>query len=163
MMSLYEIANKYQATLQKIADCDNITPELMDELESIDDDVKEKAKATAAFILNLEQHRAGIGSAILHMEERMTRAENKIESMRNYLKSNLEKCNLNEIETPMFDIKIKKNPPSVQVINVSLIPKDYYREKIKYELDKKLIAEQLKAEIEIPGVVLANNTRLEIG
>jgi hypothetical protein len=99
------------------------------------------------------------------MQEMKTRADklnNKIENIKTWLKSNLEKCDIKEINSPHFDIKIKLNPESVVVKDENLVPYFYFKEIIRRQLDKSLLSKALKDNMIIPGVFLERRTRLEI-
>jgi len=97
-----------------------------------------------------------------NMEQRFTRVMKKITALKDYLKTNLEQCNIKEVKSPYFDIKIRTNPPSVIIEDESMIPLQYFREKLMRTLDKSTIAQELKNNIMIPGVHLQRQTRLEI-
>lgn len=162
MTALYEIANEYQILLNDIMECEEISAEQMDALTNANSNMEDKAKAVAAFIRNMESEQQAIENAIIDMKKRSNRLENKISYMKNYLKENMEKCNIKEVKSPYFDIKIRSNPISVMVIDEKQIPKDYFKEKIFLSLDKVKIRDDLKNNIMVPGTTLFQNTRLEI-
>lgn len=164
MSSLYEISNQYQALMQQVLECEELSAEQLDALDNVSDNMEDKAKAVAAFIRNMEVDREAIEKAVFYMEERMGKLTKKIDSMREYLKSNLEKCNIKEVKSPFFDIRVKQNPCSVRVLDETAIPPEYYRETVKVtrSLDKMQIVQKLKENIVIPGVILEKRTRLEI-
>ena len=161
-MNLFEITAKYQSLMQDIAECDELTAEQLQALESVDDSLQEKAKAVGAFIKNMEADYFAIQDAINTMEERARKVNNKIENLKQYLKDNLEKCDIKEIKSPFFDIRIKLNPAAVIVNDEALIPDQYYKEKIMRSLDKTLLSQELKNNVAIPGVMLERRTRIEI-
>jgi len=162
MSNLYEIANSYQSIMNKIMKEDEISPEMLDQLNSVESDIKEKAVNVAAFIKNLESEAEGIEKAVKIMNERCSRIFKKAQSLKEYLKNNLESCNTREIKSPFFDIRIKMNPESVSIKDESIIPGFYWREISTKRVDKTLIARDLKSNIAIPGAELARQTRIEI-
>lgn len=161
-MKLFEIATHYQSLMQEIMDCDELSREQLNAIESINDSLEDKAKAVGAFIKNMEADYKSINEAIDAMKKRSATLENKVECMKEYLKSNLERCNIKEVKSPWFDIKIKLNPESVIVNDEDLIPNEYFKETLLRKLDKGLISQGLKNNIMIPGVMLERRTRLEI-
>jgi len=161
-MKLFEISSQYQALMNEIAECDELSTEQLQAIESIDDSMQEKAKAVGAFIKNMEADYLAINDAIKTMEDRARKVSAKIENLKSYLKSNLEACDITEVKSPFFDIKIKLNPYSVVINDESLIPTQYLKEKLYRFVDKTMIAKELKNNVLIPGVMLERRTRIEI-
>jgi SMC interacting uncharacterized protein involved in chromosome segregation len=161
-MKLFEISTQYQSLMNDIAECDELTTEQLQAIESVDDSLQEKAKAVGAFIKNLEADYFAIHEAIKTMEDRARKVNAKIENLKEYLKCNLEKCDIKEIKSPYFDIRIKLNPASVIVNDENLIPEQYLKEKLYRFVDKAMIAKELKNNVLIPGVMLERRTRIEI-
>lgn len=162
MKPLYEIANEYQEIANIIAECDEISVEQMTMLDQISEDIKQKSINIGALIRNLEVESLSIKDAIDKMESRKISVDKKIENLKEYLKSNLERCDLKEVKSAMFDVKIKINPAAVIVQDMKVIPDKYFKEIIEKRLDKFLIAQELKNEIMIPGVALERRTRIDI-
>lgn len=162
MRPLYEITNDYQSLMNRIMDEDEISEDMLAELQAVQGDIKDKAVNVAAFIKNLEAEAAAIQKAIESMEERNKRAWKKAESLREYLKQNLESCDMKEVKSPFFDIKIRLNPASVAISDENAIPEGYWREISTRRVDKTLIARDLKSNIQIPGAELVRYTRLEV-
>jgi len=161
-VKLFEISTQYQALMDEIAQCDELSAEQLQALESVDDSLQEKAKAVGAFIKNMEADYFAINDAIKTMEERARKINTKIENLKQYLKDNLEKCDIKEVKSPFFDIRIKSNPASVIVQDEALVPEQYYKEKVMRSLDKALLSQELKNNVLIPGVMLERRTRIEI-
>jgi len=161
-MKLFEIATQYQSLMQEIMDCDELNKEQLNAIESINDSLEDKAKAVGAFIKNMEADYKSITDAMDAMKKRASTLESKIDCMKEYLKSNLERCNVKEVKSPWFDIKIKLNPESVLVNDETIIPSEYFKETLLRKLDKGLISQGLKNNIMIPGVMLERRTRIEI-
>lgn len=162
MRPLYEIANEYQSLLAQVINCDEISPEMFEEFQGIQGDIKDKAVNVAAFIKNLEAEAEGIEKAIDAMQERAKRINKKVDSLRDYLKLNLESCHLNEVKSPFFDIRVRTNPASVAIMDEKLIPEQYFREIMMRKVDKLMLSQELKNNVMIPGVALEKRTRLEI-
>ena len=82
--------------------------------------------------------------------------------MRGAVKRYLEHVQIGEMITNLYTIKIRKNPPSVEILDESAITEEYKSQKITISINKKLIAEHIKAGVVIDGARLNNSTRLEI-
>lgn len=162
MKPLYEIANKYQELMAQVMECDELSIEQLANIESIDGNLQEKAINIGALVKNLEVQQDGIEKAISSMNERSIKIQSKINHLKEYLKVNLERCEIKEVNSPYFDIKIKLNPASVIIKDEQLIPDQYFREILTKRVDKMLLSKELKNNIMIPGVSLERQTRLEI-
>ncbi len=162
MKPLYEIANEYQEIANSIGECDEISVEQIAMLDMVSEDIKHKSINIGSLIRNLEVESNSIKEAIDKMESRKISVDKKIEHLKEYLKVNLERCELKEVKSPLFDIKIKINPAAVFVKDMNAIPDKYFKEIIDRRLDKFLVAQELKNEIMIPGVSLERRTRVDI-
>jgi hypothetical protein len=162
MKPLYEYTNEYKKVIELIENCDEITPELMDMLESVSVDAKEKIKNVASYIKNLDAHADNIYKAIANMCERAVLIEKKITSMKNYLKHNMEALQVKEIKTPEFDIKIRYNNYSLDIQDTELLPKEYLKEKVTTQIDKKQIIKDLKNDVLVPGVTFKKTSSVNI-
>jgi hypothetical protein len=165
-MNLYELTSNYKSIQEKLfnPETGEIDQFELENLNLAEGDVKEKSIAVAKFIKNIEAERVAIDDALSQMKLREVRLYNKIDYLTNYLKSNMEKSEINEISCPYFEIKIKKCPVSVNVIDEELVPIEYKRKVIKetISIDKTKIKDAITGGAVIPGAELKQNTRLEI-
>ena len=91
----------------------------------------------------------------------------EINRLQDYLKINMERCKIKEINCPYFTIKLKINPPSTDILDESQIPEQYMRtrEIVKTEIkpDKNAIKEEvLKTGVQIPGAFVTQKTQVKI-
>lgn len=91
---------------------------------------------------------------------RQMRAERLREALRRYM----EQCNLSELFTDLHTVKLKRNPPAVEIQHEAIVPAEFRRVEMieKTSIDKKAIAEQLKMGIPVDGCALIQRTRLEV-
>jgi hypothetical protein len=162
MKPLYEISIEYQRLINDLSDCDEIDEGQVQLLNDLTSDIKEKAINVGAFIKNMEAEAQAIECGIAEMEKRKSRLLNKSQKLKDYLKQHLEECEMREIKSTYFDIKIRSNPSSVMINDEALIPKEYIRETILSRIDKTQLSQALKNNMIIPGALLVRNTRLEI-
>lgn len=152
MKPLYEITNDYQKLVDLIENSDEITAEHLKMLGDIEGDAKQKCVNVASYIKNLQELDHGIDKAICEMAERQKKIGNKIESLKEYLKYNMESLNIKEVKSPHFDIKIRENNYALDIVDEFFIPKDYYREKLTVTLNREKIIKDMKNDIVIGGV-----------
>lgn len=69
-----------------------------------------------------------------------------------------------EMITDRHTLRIKRNPPKVEVYDEERVPTEYMKEttKVTISVDKKAIAEALKSGADVPGCALIQTSRLEI-
>jgi hypothetical protein len=163
MTALYELTTEYRTALA-VLDNSDLDPEtIRDTLEGLQFPVEEKSKNVAMFVKNIEATARAIREAEGQMAQRRKRLEQKIDSITEYLKTNMEACGITKIDSPFLTLTIKRNPASVVVDNPDLIPAEFLRTPPVVSVpDKKLIGDRLKSGDFVPGAHLQTGTRLEI-
>ena len=163
MSALYQIVAEYRDAADKLADSGLDAQTIADTLEGMGADVDEKAIAVASVIRNLEAERDAVRAAVIGMVERAKALDTRAERLRDYLRSNLDACEIKRISCPLFVIAIKANPPRVLIDDASLLPPSLLTtpEPPPPQPDKMAIKAALRAG-PVPGARLENSTRLEI-
>ncbi len=163
-LTLYELSDQFAIAAQKLSDLDLDEQTIADTLEGLSGALEAKAINVAQFCKNLEATAEQIKQAESAMSARRSAMENRAKRIREYLKLNMEKTGIQKIECPFFKIAIRDNPPSVVIDAASQIPEGFWRlpEPPPLVPDKKLIAESLKAGLDVPGCHLERGTRLDI-
>ena len=163
MTALFILAQEHRALSDKLHDMDLDEQTVLDTLEGESTDVVEKSKAVAAIFRNLESDAKQIKEAEQQLAERRKAYEKRAESLKNYLKTNMEIAGIQKIESPWFVISIAQNPEAVTVDDESLIPRDYFKEvPVSFVLDKNLLKSAIKDGYEVPGARLTRGTSLRI-
>lgn len=89
--------------------------------------------------------------------------ENKLDRFKTYVKENMQRLEIQKLESELGTLSIAKNPASVEILDESLIPDDYKKEKVTITVDKTAIKNDLKAGKNIQGVRLVEDkTTLKI-
>lgn len=164
MTSLYELSSEYVSIQQKLIDADYDEQTIADTLEGLSGDLTAKAVNVAMFIKNVEATAEAIKQAEKNMAERRKALEKKADTIREYLKNNMQACNMTKIECPYFALTLKKSPPAVIIDDQDAIPNNLFvcpEPPVPFP-DKKAIAELLKNGVEVPGVHLEQSERLDI-
>ena len=163
MTALFILAAEHRALSDKLHDLDLDDQTIADTLESESGDLIDKGKNVAAVFRNLESDAKQIKEAEQQLAERRKAIEKRAESLRNYLKTNMEIAGIHKIECPWFVVSIAQNPEAVTVDDESLIPRDYFKEiPATFQLDKTLVKQAIKEGYEVPGVHLSRGTSLRI-
>lgn len=163
-LTLYTLASEYQEAAHRLAELDLPEEVIADTLEGLSGELEAKAVNVAMVARNLEAAADQIKLAELVMAERRKAMEARAKRLRAYLLDNMQRAGISKIESPHFSMSVRRNPPAVVVDSHNLIPSDYLRipDPPPPELDKKKLAEALKAGVEVPGAHLEQAERLEI-
>lgn len=165
-MKLYELSNEYEQLLEEALapnDSGELDSKALEELDALKDEIGVKAVAISSYISNLRAEIQGVSEARRSMQERERRLNNRIESLEKYLLENMERCGITEISSsPFFAIKIKKCPPSVEIIDPLLLPLAYISEKLTTSPNKTKIATDIKSGKMVPGATLIQKNKVEI-
>lgn len=160
--TLYEIAGDLRRLLDLMNDPSVSADDLLQAVEQVSSTFQEKAVNVTAVLRSMESLARQIREAEKDMEIRRRSIEWKSEWLRSYLLENMEQCGISQIDHPRFRIAIRKNPPSVEILDPDSIPDEYLRERVISEPDKQELLRALKQGQEVPGAVLVQKKRLEI-
>lgn len=163
-MKLFEISDQYQQVLEEAINVETgeINETALMKLDEIKENVEQKGIAVASCIKNLMAEQEAVKAARSAMAEREKRLEREVDWLKEYLRSNMERCAINEISCPLFVIKMRKNPASVDIKDESLVPREYIKEKTVTSIDKLKIHRDIVAGSQIPGVELINRNSVVI-
>lgn len=164
MMKLYQIREEYESVLNELYDPDTgeINESSFDRLNKVKESLETKAIAVSAFIKNMDAERIAIAHAVDEMQTRQKLLENKVASLKEYLKYNMEQAGHLEISCPYFTIKVRKNPVSVEVLDETLIPERFKRIKQVVSVDKIGIKAAIQDGLDIQGAKLKQDTSIII-
>ena len=163
MTALFQLAAEHRALSDKLHDLDLDDQTIADTLEAESGDLIEKGKNIAAVFRNLESDAKQIKEAEQQLAERRKAYEKRAESLKQYLKTNMEVAGINKIECPWFVITLAQNPEAVTVDDETAIPRDYFKEiPASYQLDKMLVKQANNDGFEVPGAHLSRGTSIRI-
>lgn len=167
MSALYQLVEQYRS-LETLDASDDLPAEVIrDTLEGLTGDLTVKATNVARYILNCESMADAVEGASKQMKLRAERIRKRADSIREYLKVNMQGAGITKIEATEFVLALKKNPPAVIIDNEAEIPADY---KVTPppapppppRPDKAAIAKAIKAGTVVAGCHLEQAERLTI-
>lgn len=181
-MALYELVGQFREASELLSDMDLPAEVVKDTLDALSGDLTVKATNVARYILNVESMADAVDAAGKAMKARAERMRNRTESIRDYLRVNMQAAGITKIEATEFVLALKKNPPAVVIDDATKIPVQYKPTPPpppppQATPDKKAIADALKAhakvvaalpegepapESPVPGAHLEQATRLDI-
>jgi len=150
-MKLYEITNNYKF-LEQNDDCD---PEaLTDTLEAIAGEFEEKALSVSAYFLNQDAEVKAIKAAAKAMVDRAKAIENRSNSLKEYLLTNMQALGISDISCPQYQITLRKPQ---KVVNVTgELDERYNVRKMTVSPDKVAIKKALKSGEDVKGAELVD-------
>ena len=156
-MNLYELSQNYLAVQEMDLDEDI----LRDTLDSIEEAIEDKAENIAKWIRNLEADKKAFEEEEKRFKEKKQAADNRIKSLKLYLEDNMRLTGKTKFKAGFFSFAIQNNPPSVEVFDEALIPKQFLIAQ-PVKIDRAGIKELLKAGEEVPGAELKQTEGLRI-
>lgn len=156
-MNLYELSQNYLA----VQDMDLEPETLKDTLDSIEEAIEVKAENIAKWIRNLEADKKAFEEEEKRFKDKKQAADNRIKSLKLYLEDNMRLTGKTKFKAGFFSFAIQNNPPSVEVFDEALIPKQFLIEQ-PVKIDRAGIKELLKAGEEVPGAELKHSSGLRI-
>jgi uncharacterized protein YlxW (UPF0749 family) len=158
MTKLYELTSNYLSVMEMAEEMDTDT--LKDTLESIEEEINDKAENIAKLIKNLNADVDALKTEEKRLADRRKSLENKVTHLKEYLQNQLEVAGLDKVKRPTLTVSIQNNPPSVKVLDEKLLS-DYMIPQDP-KLDKKAILTALKEGIEVSGAELQQTRGVRI-
>lgn len=158
-MNIYEITG-YALELMEYLDAEEIDEQTVaNTLESIGAD--EKIDSYCKIIENYKSDISGIDEAIARLKARKERAEKNIDRMKTALDGFMQATKKDKVKTQLFTVSYRKSK-SVEILNESLIPKEFIKVKTEESPDKTAIKKVLSEGGTIAGCQLKENKNIQI-
>lgn len=155
-MKLYEIRNGMIDTLDIFLESEQTEMDrenYNDIMEYLKEELKSKSSDLIKYIRNLELENTVTKLEIERLEDLKKGKEKKIKSIKSYIKRILLDLDKKKVETELGNLSLRKTT-SVEITDITKIPKEYLIVKEEVTPSKKLIGDSLKKNILIDGVVL---------
>lgn len=161
-MRLYEIADQYQFLLNDLYDHETgvIDETALAKLNELGDSLETKCINLTRVFKQIDAEREAIEKERKAMTAREQALKNQVMRLKDYLLSNMERCEIKKIECPQFVISLQKNPPSVKIDDESLIPDEY--NKVTIEKDVSKMRDEMMNGVIIPGARLVQKNSIRI-
>lgn len=158
-MTLYELTSTFIDTLESL-DCIEDEDERNDAImlvnQQMSEEIQTKSDNIAKYEAHLNVQESIVDNEIKRLQELKKSIQRKQERLNNSIMYCMNLLGIDKIETAHGDIKIKKNPLSVELkedVTLDVIPQDFIREKVTKELDKNAIKDLYKNQgIKLEGI-----------
>lgn len=156
-MRLYELTQNELQLLRMLEEGQDVG----DTLESIQELSVDELEGYAKVGRTLEANAEALKAEIKRMQEVEKTCLNGARRMKEAIYQHMQDTGKRKVDGQLFKFLIQNNPPSVEVLNDTIIPQQYFTVPAPV-LDKKAILTDLKAEKEIPGVTIKQGESLRI-
>lgn len=157
-LSLYNITNKFIKIMDKVTEGELSEEEYEKLGEELAIELQNKSSNIIGYIQNIESFINAVKDEEVRLEEMKKTAEKKLSKFKEYVKENMERLELTDIPTSLGNLKITKNPMSVEIDNEEKIPGEFKKVEMKVKVDKAAIKKYFKETGEIvPGTKIINN------
>ena len=158
MAKLREITGQY-AELQKIADSvegedESMVEAIQNSLGDITESFNEKAEAVVHVVNNMQPDVDAIDKEVKRLTARKTAIKNRQDSLKDYLRENMERTGIKKISCPLFTISCVEGRQIAVINNEEEIPDEYMTVRTDISPDKLALAKALKEGIDVPGASL---------
>ncbi len=162
-MRLFDMTEQYQDLLDMLQE-DTDNEQLQKMLEGLGGKIEEKAENVAKVIKSIEAHEDALDVEIKRLTARKKTLTNNRNNLKSMLQINMERLNKQKIVGSLFTVALQKNPPKVVVLDDEVIPEHYTitPDPPAPTLNKKMVLDDLKSGVEIPGVQMVQEQSLRI-
>lgn len=160
MSNIFDLSTDYKQVYDMISQGED-SEVYLDTLDSLNDSIEDKADGYSAIIKSLNGDNEIIKKEIERLQARKKANENGIRNMKDNLQVAMEMTGKTVFKTATNSFGIQNNPPKATVTDESKLPKKYYVEQ-EPKLDKKLLLDDLKNQVEIDGASITQDAGLRI-
>lgn len=162
-MTLYELTTEYEALLAEYeaAEDDERRDELLEMIDTLQDDIGDKGEAYARVLRNLGAQRDAYKAEAQRLTNKARAAEAAQERLKAQLLSAMQRVGASKIQTTIGAWSVRTNPWSVEVLDMDTVPAEYHVPQPD-KIDKRAILQNFKETGEIlPGVLMHQTTGIQ--
>lgn len=159
-MNLYELSSRFQHLLE----LDDLDQAACEELQSLHETIEDEFISYGKYIRNRQAELDAVTAARKEMQEREKSLTAKIERNEQRLAERMKACSIERVtKSPLFPLRVKQNPVSVDDFDKTAIPENYWRTKVTETkaVDKDAVKKAIEAGNDVPGCRLVSKLRIE--
>lgn len=160
--SIFTINRELAELFFEIPETGEMTPEQVEQYESLGLALAEKQKNTLEFYRGLELDEIKIDAELDRLKALKVSLNGKKESVMHLIEYSMDKMEVNELNFGSIKATRKLNPPKVVLDETVQLPSEYLRQQIVITPDKSKIKEALKTGQTVEGAHLEQDTRIDI-
>lgn len=161
--TLFSLSAEFDRLLSLYEDPDSDPDEINAELEKVAGDIRAKSHGVAVVLQGLDRLAEFQRAESRRLAEKARVNEAHAERLRQYALTCMTSMGIDRLETGIFTLAVRQNPPAVVVLDAAAVPGEFTKTVITVNVDKRGILDHHKATGEIPaGVDIQRGQRLEI-
>jgi len=160
-ITLYEITEAYKKIESLLDVVEDGTGGLNVYLDSIQDQMENKVNNIVRYSKNLELTSLAISAEVDRLVDLKKAYDRKSKALIDYISYSMQKNSIERVDTDVCKLSFIKST-SVEIDDISKLPKKYIVEKISYSPDKKAIKEAIKKGKQVSGARLEDKKNLQI-
>lgn len=163
-MNLFEINETIKAVMAKYNDPDSQMDEdaFKDTLDSLEATRNDKLDGLAGWYDSNNSKINFIEDKIRALQEEKKRLTNQNKGIMDYMTSTIDEAGIKSVQTAHHLLRPRNYRESVKVDPTVQLPKDYIKTEEIEKVNKKLLYQDLRAGIKIPGAELVPNRKTTI-
>lgn len=163
-MNLFEINETIKAVMAKYNDPDSQMDEdaFKDTLDSLEATRNDKLDGLAGWYDSNNSKINFIEDKIRALQEEKKRLTNQNKGIMDYMTSTIDEAGIKQVQTAHHLLRPRNYRDSVKVDPTVQLPKDYIKTEEIEKVNKKLLYQDLRAGIKIPGAELVLNRKTTI-
>lgn len=164
--SLYQLTHEYRDLLHTLSDMDIDVQTVLDTIEStgLQESIAQRTQSRVFVIKSMRAHADMVDAEIKRLTKLKKHYEQRADALEESTLALLQSADIHVVEGDLMMVKIRSNPPSVEVFDPAQVPTEYLRtpEPPPPAPDKTAIKDALKRGIDIPGARLIQTQRLAV-
>ncbi len=164
--SLYQLTHEYRDLLHTLSDMDIDVQTVLDTIEStgLQESIAQRTQSRVFVMRSMRAHAEMIDAEIKRLSKLKKHYEQRADALEASTLALLQSADIHTIEGDLMMVKIRSNPPSVEVFDPDQVPTEYLRapEPPPPAPDKTAIKAALQCGTDIPGARLVRTQRLSI-
>ena len=158
-MKLYEMTNEIKGLYQLVESGELTQAEIKDTLDAVEGSFKDKVESALKLRQQLIRDAEGLDVEATRITALQVKCENSAESIKAYIKQNMEALELDKLSLDLFKVTLKKSTKKLGALDEDKIPKGYFETiPASKKLDKRKLLKDAKEE-DIAGVELIDSSR----
>lgn len=164
MENLYDLSSQLAVINNEIIDAEGeVSPELERRLDETGLALQDKVQGIARWMFNIEGREDALDKEIARLTARKKQVVGLRSRLKEYVKSNMEIADIKKLEFDTFEVTVAKNPPSVEITDVEVVPAQFIEVVTTNKIDKKEILKTMKSGYKVLGAKLVTDkTNLRI-
>jgi len=148
---LYEITDQHRDLLGMVEREELSASDIADTVDALEGEFGSKADSLIRVVKGFDGDIDAIDSEIKRLQARKSAFKNRQQSLRDYLKFNMQKTGIKQIKCPLFTISLAAGRDQAIIDDPDQLPDELVEARVTIQPKKAEILRKLKAGEDVPG------------